>query len=69
MTQRKWPGGIVRVIYVLKSKKAAMQISAKRPFQKKRNGMCKGPEEGIGKSQTRNLKKNDTHEMEFVKWR
>lgn len=47
MTQRKWPGGIVRVIYVLKSKKAAMQISAKRPFQKKRNGMCKGPEEGM----------------------
>lgn len=36
MIQRKWPGGTVRVIYVLKSKKAAMQIFAKRPFQKKK---------------------------------
>lgn len=28
--------------------------------------MCKGPEEGIGTPHTRNIKKNDTPEMEFV---
>lgn len=33
MIQRKWPGSVVRKTYVLKSKKVAMQISVKRPFQ------------------------------------
>lgn len=39
--QRKWPGGIVRKTYVLKSKKAAMQISANRPFQMKEMACAK----------------------------
>lgn len=33
VTQRKWPKGMVRGMYALKSEEADMQISARRLFQ------------------------------------
>lgn len=56
---------MVKGIYVLKSKEAVIQISARQPFKIKEMHV-QGPEAEIGMSHTRNQNKNNKTRIELV---